>query len=164
MGRPTAVLTHGKGASGACLCLGILAARKRIGEFLDVDLVYYLVFLQLVLDVLLYFLFVSPYRINIVFSCPKMPVSVLVFQIRMPVEYHQAVLPFEMPHGLCCTVFQRDTPQHMNVVWTRLCFYDFHALLFAQLSKYCKKYSILNMVVPHHGGNVGKSPLSTLYL
>ena len=51
----------------------------------------------------------------------------------------------------------------MNVVWTRLFFYDFHALLFAQLSKYCKKYSILNMVVPHHGGNVGKIP-SPLYI
>ena len=32
------------------------------------------------------------------------------------------------------TVFWRDTQQHMNVVWASLCFYDFYALLFAQLS------------------------------
>lgn len=57
----------------------------------------------------------------------------------MPVKYHQAALSFQVAHNLGYAVLRRDAYQHVDVVWACLCFYDFHALLLAQL--------------PHFGAN-----------
>ena len=135
MGRPTALLTHGGPLRGLFLCLGILATRKRVHKLLQTHLICYFIFLQLVLDVLLYLLFVSSHRINVISPGPEMPISIFVFEICVPVENHQAAFSFEISHDLCYTVFWRDTQQHMNVVWACLCFYNFHTFLFAQLSQ-----------------------------
>lgn len=80
-GRPAALPAHGKPLKGPFLCLGILAARKQVDEFLDADLACYLVFLQLVLDILLYLLPVPSYCARIMPSGPEMPVSLLAVGI-----------------------------------------------------------------------------------
>ena len=72
------------------LCLGILATRKRVYEFLDAYLVGHLVLLQLILDVSFNCFFVSPYCIYEIPSGPEMSVSILVLEICVSVEYHQA--------------------------------------------------------------------------
>ena len=59
---------------GFLLCLGILATRKRVYEFLDAYLVGYLVLLQLILDVSFNCFFVSPYCIYEIPSGPEMEV------------------------------------------------------------------------------------------
>ena len=82
---------------------------------------------------------ISPYRIHKISSCPKMPIPIFVFQVGMPVKYHQAALSFQVAHNLGYAVLRRDAYQHVDVVWACLCFYDFHALLLAQL--------------PHFGAN-----------
>ena len=75
---------------GVVLCLGILATRKRVNELFQAHLICYLVFVKLMLDVLRNLLLISPYCVNIVFPCPEVPISILVFQVRVSVEYHQA--------------------------------------------------------------------------
>ena len=48
----------------------------------------------------IYLLFVSSYSVDIVTSRPKMSVAILIFQIGVPVKYHQAALLFQIPHYL----------------------------------------------------------------
>ena len=84
--RPHSFL--GPPLKGLFLCLLVLATRKRVHILLDAHLVGYLIFLELVLDILLYLLFISSYRIDEISSCPEMSVTVLVFEIRMSVAYH----------------------------------------------------------------------------
>ena len=74
------------------LCLGILATRKRVNKLFQAHLIRYLIFVKLMLDVLRNLLLISPYCVNIVFPCPEVPISILVFQVRVSVEY---ILPSE---------------------------------------------------------------------
>lgn len=64
---------------------------------LNADLVTHFVLLKLVLYIRLYCFLISPYRIHKISSCPKMPIPIFVFQVGMPVKYHQAAfsLPYE---------------------------------------------------------------------
>ena len=55
-------------------------------------MIRYLIFVKLMLDVLRNLLLISPYCVHIVFPCPEVPISILVFQVRVPVEY---ILPSE---------------------------------------------------------------------
>ena len=64
MGRPTALLTHGRPLKGLFLCLGILATRKRVYELLYAHLICDLILLQLLFDVFLYLLFIPSYCIH----------------------------------------------------------------------------------------------------
>ena len=121
---------------GFYLCLGILTTRKRVYKFLYADLVRHFVLLQLVLYVCLYCLLVSAYRIHKIPSCPKVPVPVLILQVGVSVKYHQAALSFQVSHNLGYAVLRWDAYQHVDVVWACLCFYDFYALLLAQLPQY----------------------------
>ena len=121
---------------GFYLCLGILTTRKRVYKFLYANLVRHFVLLQLVLYVRLYRFLVSAYRIHKIPSCPKVPVPVLILQVGMSVKYHQAALSFQVSHNLGYAVLRRDAYQHVDVVWACLCFYDFYALLLAQLPQY----------------------------
>ena len=73
---------------GLSLCLLVHATRKRVHVLLDAHLDGYLILLELVLNILLYLLFISAYRIHIVPSGPEMSVSILLLEIRMAVEYH----------------------------------------------------------------------------
>ena len=66
---------------------------SRDGE-IEIDL------LQLLLDILLNRPFVLPYRIYVISTAPKMPIPILILQIRMPIKYHQTALTFQIPHKL----------------------------------------------------------------
>ena len=78
---------------GLFLCLGILATRKRVCELLQAHLVCYLIFCQLLLDVLLYLLFIPSDRVYIVsrlspylyfkFAC-RSNIIKLLFPLRYP--------------------------------------------------------------------------------
>ena len=82
---------------------------------------------------------VASCRIHKMPSCPKVSIPVLILQVRIPIKYHHAALSFQVAHNLGYAVLRRDAYQHVDVVWACLCFYDFHALLLAQL--------------PHFGAN-----------
>ncbi len=91
------------------LCLSILATRKRVNKLFQAHLIRYLIFVKLMLDVLRNLLLISPYCVNIVFPCPEVPISILVFQVRVSVEYHQTTFPFEISRDLCHTIFRWNT-------------------------------------------------------
>ena len=50
-----------------------------------------------------------------------MPIAILVLQIRMSVENHQATFSFEIAHDVRNAILWRKTYQHMDVVRTSLC-------------------------------------------
>ena len=70
-------------------CLLILATRERVHVFFQTDLICCVIFFQLVSDILCYDSLVFPNRIYIISSAPKMSVSVFVFQICVPIKYHE---------------------------------------------------------------------------
>ena len=115
---------------GFLLCLGILATRKRVYEFLDAYLVGYLVLLQLILDVSFNCFFVSPYCIYEIPSGPEMSVSILVLQIRMSIKYHQRTFSFQISHYFRYTVLRWYTRKHMNIIWHTLYCYYFYTFSF----------------------------------
>ena len=79
MGLPTAFLSRGRPLKGPFyLRLSFLATRERVYKLFEAQLACDLILLQLLSDVLLYALFVFPYRIHKIASCPEMPISVLV--------------------------------------------------------------------------------------
>ena len=84
--RPHSFL--GPPLKGLFLCLLVLATRKRVNILLDTHLVGYLIFLELVLDVLLYLLFISAHRIHVIPSGPEVSVAILVLEIGVSIEYH----------------------------------------------------------------------------
>ena len=59
----------------------------------------------------------AAYRIHKIPFCPKVPVSVLILQVRMPIKYHQAALSFQVSHNLGYAVLRQDAYQHMDVVF-----------------------------------------------
>ena len=74
--------------------------RKRVNQLFHRQLFILFVFSQLIANIFFNRPFISSYRIYIISSCPEMPIPVLVFEIRVPIEYHQTALPFEIPHDL----------------------------------------------------------------
>ena len=135
MGRTTALLTHGRPLKGLLLCLGILTTRKRVYKFLYANLVRHLSsanWFYVRLDCFL----VAAYRIHKIPSCPKVPVPVLILQVACRSNIIRLLFPFSVSHNLGYAVLRRDAYQHADVVWACLCFYDFYALLLAQLPQY----------------------------
>ena len=116
------------------LCLLILVTRKRVHIFFDADLIRSVVLLKLISDILRYDLFVASHSIYIVPSAPKISRSILVLQIRVPVEDHQTALSLEKSHELCYTQIRRDTYQHVDVIIACLCFNYFYILLLTEFS------------------------------
>lgn len=102
--------------------------RKRVYILFHAYLLIQFILLQLICDIFLYRFFVAPYRIHVVPSAPKMPIPVLVFQVRKLVEYHQATLPFEYPLKFAYAQFRRDRYQLMDVIFTRVCFDNFYSV------------------------------------
>ena len=86
--------------SGLLFALFYWLARERVCELFHTQLVLRYIFLQLFPDVLLYRLFVAPYCIHIIPATPEMPIPIFILQIRMPIEYHQATLPFQVSHHI----------------------------------------------------------------
>ena len=134
---------------GLFLCLSILATRERVYKFFEAHLIGYLVLLQLVFDIFLYAFFVFTYRIHKIPSCPEMPISVLVLQVCMPVENHQAAFPFQVPHHIRDAILWRKTYQHMDMVGARLRFDDLYSFLLTQLPEYLP-YILFDLAVHHH--------------
>lgn len=61
---------------------------KWINEFFHGHLILKNILLQLILYIFLYDFSVSSYCIYIISSTPKLPISIFVFQVRMPIKYH----------------------------------------------------------------------------
>ena len=63
---------------GLFLCFGILATRKQVNKLFEADLICNLIFLKLPLDIFLYLLFIPPYCIHLIPSCPEMSIAILI--------------------------------------------------------------------------------------
>ena len=63
--------------------------RERVYQFLETQLLGYNIILNLVLNVGFYHFFVPAHRIDIISGAPELSIPVLIFQIRMSIEYHQ---------------------------------------------------------------------------
>ena len=70
---------HGPPLKGLFLCLLVLATRKRVYILFYANLVGYLIFSQLILNIFLDLLFVLSYRVYEIPSSPEVPISILVF-------------------------------------------------------------------------------------
>ena len=71
----------------------------------------------------------------ILFCNKQCSVSILVFQVRMPVKYHQATFPLQKYHKTWNAIFQWYTQQHMNMVRANFCLYDLYTLFVTQLQQ-----------------------------
>ena len=114
---------------GLLLCLLVHTTRKRVYKFFQLHLISDLISRKLLFYVFLYLLFVSSYCVYIISSCPEMSISILVFQIGVPVKNHQATFSFPISHDLRYTILWRYRYQHVYVVGTKLRFNDFYAFL-----------------------------------
>ena len=64
--------------------------------------------------------------VDVVSSALKLPVSVFVFQIGVPLKYDQTTLSLEKTYETGYTHLRRYLYQHMNMVGAYLCLYYFH--------------------------------------
>lgn len=129
---PTALLPRAAAKAAVCvLCLGILATRKRVYIFLETDLIFRDVFLKLIAYIFFYTFLILPDCIYVVSPAPKMPVPIFVFQIRVPVEYHQGTFSLQIPYKLRYAEVRWDTHEHMDMIRARFRLYDLHAFCLA---------------------------------
>ena len=61
-----------------------------------------------------------------------MSVAELVFQIGMPLEYHEGALPLQVTHEAGDADLGWDRDQHVYVVWHQVTFDDLDAFILAQ--------------------------------
>lgn len=87
-GEETANRKYFQAAAKTALFVAFFFFTKRVYILFLCQLFICIIFLQLILYTLRYFLFISSYRIYIISLTPKMPVTILVFQIGKLVEYH----------------------------------------------------------------------------
>ena len=85
---------------GFLLCVLVLATRKQVNKLFQSYLVCDLIRCQLVSDILCYLLLISSHCIHIISSGPKVSISILIFQICMPIKYHQTTFSFQIPYNL----------------------------------------------------------------
>ena len=90
-------------AGGWLFSLLSFAARKLVHILLEWDLAACQIFLQLVLDILFYHLYILSCRIRKSSPAPEVPAPLFVLQIRISSEDHQAAFAFEHPYKLCYT-------------------------------------------------------------
>lgn len=82
----------------AQLPLSPLLTRERVLVLLQASTILYLVLELLVLDVVLDGLLVKAYGAHVIPLGPEMPGPIVVFQVRVFVEDHEARLAFQIPH------------------------------------------------------------------
>ncbi|KGA54633.1 hypothetical protein DJ56_2694 [Yersinia pestis] len=112
---------------------------------------------QLVLYVFLYPGRVFPYRINVIPSTPKLPVTVFELQIAKLLIKHQTALSLQVPHKSRDTHLGRDLQKHMDVIHTAFCFQDIHVFPFAQFYlKYCQSLCVFPCRTPAFGTSAQK--------
>ena len=99
-GSPTAnLLRLPPSGGGSLFAFGNRLTRKRVFEFLEAHLLTCDVLLELVAYIFFYRLFVTPHCIYIVPPAPEIPTAILVLEIRMAVEYHDAAFSLEIGHN-----------------------------------------------------------------
>src|SRR5699024_472834 len=69
-------------------------SRKRVYILLECHLVIFPVFLQLILDILLYLFRIFPHGIYIISSAPEMSIPKFILQICVPFKYHERTFSF----------------------------------------------------------------------
>ena len=111
----------------------LLATRKRVLVLFPTEAVLDLILLFLFPNVFLYGCSIDPYCTYVLSRCPEIPVSVLVLQVRVPLEDHHRTLSLEISHDLRDTVFRRHAHQQVDVVRHHMSFYDFDPFPFAQI-------------------------------
>ena len=114
----------------------LLATRKRVCVLLERHLILNLIFHQLILDVLGYRFIILSCGIYKITSTPECPIPVFVLQIRMTLKNQQGAFSFEKAYKSGHTHLRWYLDQHVNVVGTHLCFYDFYLFPCAKLSQY----------------------------
>ena len=82
-----------------------LLTRKRVYILLHAQLFIQLILLQLVCIIFLYRLFVTPYRVYIIPSAPKMPVPVLVFKLANWSNIIRLPFSLSIPMNLLTLIF-----------------------------------------------------------
>ena len=60
-----------------------------------------------------------------------MTIAIFVFHIGILFIDHETAFPLQIPHYLRHTVLWWNTDKHMDMIFARLCFYDFYSLVFA---------------------------------
>ena len=91
------------------------------------ELILKSIFFQLLLNVFRNIFSIFSYRIYIISSAPKRPVSMLVFQVSMSLVYNPATFPFQKSHNARYAQLWRYFYQHMYMIGTYLCFYYCHS-------------------------------------
>ena len=76
---------------------------------------------------------VQPDGRHVVALRPELPVSELVLQARVPVEYHQRALALQVSHHARHAVLRRYSHQHVHVVGHQVPLYYLDALVLAEL-------------------------------
>ena len=89
---------------------------------------------------------VQPDGRHVVALRPELPVSELVLQARVPVEYHQRALALQVSHHARHAVFRRYGHQHVHVVGHQVPLYYLDALVLAELPEYLP-YVLPDLVV-----------------
>ena len=89
---------------------------------------------------------VQPDGRHVVSLRPELPVSELVLQARVPVEYHQRALALQVSHHARHAVFRRYGHQHARVVGHQVPLYYLDALVLAELPEYLP-YVLPDLVV-----------------
>ncbi len=89
---------------------------------------------------------VQPDGRHVVSLRPELPVSELVLQARVPVEYHQRALALQVSHHARHAVFRRYGHQHVHVVGHQVPLYYLDALVLAELPEYLP-YVLPDLVV-----------------
>ena len=89
---------------------------------------------------------VQPDGRHVVSLRPELPVSELVLQARVPVEYHQRALALQVSHHARHAVFRRYGHQHARVVGHQVPLYYLDALILAELPEYLP-YVLPDLVV-----------------
>ena len=120
--------------------------RKRVYELLHTDLVCYLVFAQLVLDVFLNCSFITPHSIDKIPSAPEMSVPIFVFQICKSIKNHQCTFPFSYSHESWYRHLRRYWHQHVNMIYARLRLQYLHIISLANGSEYFSNFCFLSSI------------------
>ena len=76
-----------------------------------------------------FFFRIFAHRIHIIAPTTKVPAAILVFQIRMAVEYYWWAFSLQIPHYFGYTVFGRYSHLHVYVIPAKFCFYYFYPFL-----------------------------------
>ena len=147
--------------SGTSLRLFVPATRKRVQVLLECQLLHRMILAQLVAYVRSNCTSIRTDCADIVPTAPEMPVPVLVFQVRVPVENHQGTLSLQIPHELRHTQVRRYAQKHVDMVGTCLRLMNLNLLQVAQLPQYPSYVRLDPYRISPDDGISGRRPRGT---